>query len=182
MPLILDVSRYYIDPFKSDSADNHDPHNITSCEYDSYMWTNIALQWRRNGHDGVSNHHSQQCLLSRLFGRRAKKTSKLHVTGLCAGNSPINGEFPAQMASIAENILWTKSTKIAKRVHILIVTLYALSTMIYDNLSSTISRNGVINSCAQIFINWRVLVYDRATWYMRPYIRPYRGMIIAVMC
>ena len=39
--------------------------------------------------------------------RRSKKTSKLHVTGLCAGNSPMTGEFPAQMASNMENIsIW----------------------------------------------------------------------------
>ena len=35
-------------------------------------------------------------LLNRLFRRRSKKTSKLRVTGLCAGNSPITGEFPAR--------------------------------------------------------------------------------------
>ena len=29
-------------------------------------------------------------LLNRLFGCRSKKTSKLRVTGLCAGNSPVN--------------------------------------------------------------------------------------------
>ena len=46
------------------------------------------LQWRHNGLDGVSNHQPHHCLLSRLFGRRSKKTSKLRVTGLCAGNSP----------------------------------------------------------------------------------------------
>ena len=27
-----------------------------------------------------------------------------HVTGLCAGNSPGTGDFPAQMASDAENV------------------------------------------------------------------------------
>ena len=48
----------------------------------------IPLQWRHNGYDGVSNHQPHQCLLNRLFGRRSKKTSKLRVTGLCAGNSP----------------------------------------------------------------------------------------------
>ena len=32
------------------------------------------------------------------------KTSKLRVTGLYAGNSPGTGEFPAQMASNAENV------------------------------------------------------------------------------
>ena len=33
-----------------------------------------------------------------------KKTSKLRVTGLCAGNSLLTGEFPAQMASNAKNV------------------------------------------------------------------------------
>ena len=36
-----------------------------------------------------------------------KKTSKLRVTGLCAGKSPVTGEFPAQRASNAENVsIW----------------------------------------------------------------------------
>ena len=63
--------------------------------------------WRHNGCDGVSNHQPRHCLLNRLFRRRSKKTSKLCVTGLCAGNSPLTGEFPAQMASNAENVsIW----------------------------------------------------------------------------
>ena len=44
--------------------------------------------WRHNDHDGVSNHQPHDYLLNRLFGRGSKKTSKLRVTGLCAGNSP----------------------------------------------------------------------------------------------
>ena len=62
-----------------------------------------SLQWRHNGRDSVSNHQPHDCLLNRLFGHRSKKTSKLHVTGLCEGNSPGTGEFPAQRASTAEN-------------------------------------------------------------------------------
>ena len=47
------------------------------------------------------------CLLNRSFRRRSKKTSKLRVTGLCAGNSPMTGEFPAQMDSNAESVsIW----------------------------------------------------------------------------
>ena len=43
----------------------------------------------------------------RLFRHRSKNTSKLHVTGLSAGNSPATGEFPAQMARNAENVsIW----------------------------------------------------------------------------
>ena len=66
-------------------------------------YIDITLRWRHNGRDGVSNHQPHHCLLSHLFGRRSKKNSKLRVTGLCAGNSPGIGEFPAQMASNAEN-------------------------------------------------------------------------------
>ena len=44
------------------------------------------------------------CILNRLFRRRSKKTSMLRVTGLCEGNSPVTGEFPAQMVSNAENV------------------------------------------------------------------------------
>ena len=66
-----------------------------------------SLRWRHNERDGVSNHQPHHCLLDRLFGCRSKKTSKLRVTGLCAGNSPGTGEFPAQMASNAENVsIW----------------------------------------------------------------------------
>ena len=63
----------------------------------------FTLQWRHNELTGVSNHQPHDWLLNRLFTRRSKKTSKLRVTGLCVGNSPVTGEFPAQKASNAEN-------------------------------------------------------------------------------
>ena len=66
-----------------------------------------SLHWRHKRRDGVSNYQARHCLLNRLFGRRSKKTSKLRVTGLCAGNSPGTGEFPAQMTSNAEDVfIW----------------------------------------------------------------------------
>ena len=52
------------------------------------------LHWRHNDHGGVSNHQPRGCLLNRLFRRRWKKTSKLRVTGLCAGNSPEPVNYP----------------------------------------------------------------------------------------
>ena len=67
----------------------------------------VSLQWRHNEPDGVSNHQPRNCLLNRLYRHRSKKTSKLRVTGLCEGNSPVIGEFPAQRASNAENVsIW----------------------------------------------------------------------------
>ena len=71
------------------------------------FFSEFALQWRHNGPHGVPNHQPYNCLLNRLFMRRSKKTSKLRVTGLCAGNPPVTGEFPAQMASNAKNVsIW----------------------------------------------------------------------------
>ena len=57
----------------------------------------ISLQWRHYGRDGVWNHQPHDCLLNRLLRRGSKKTSKARVTDLCAGNSPVTGEFPTQM-------------------------------------------------------------------------------------
>ena len=66
------------------------------CEYLDGINGIGSLQWRHNGLDGLSNHQSHHCLFSRLFVSRSKKTSKLRITGLCTGNSPRTGEFPAQ--------------------------------------------------------------------------------------
>ena len=67
----------------------------------------LSLPWHHNEHDDVPNHKSRNCLLNRLFRHRSKQTSKLRVTGLCAGNSPGTCEFPAQMASNAANVsIW----------------------------------------------------------------------------
>ena len=54
----------------------------------SIPFTN-ALQWRHDEGDGVSNHRRLDYLLSRLFRRISKKTSKFRATGLCEGNPPV---------------------------------------------------------------------------------------------
>ena len=81
-----------------------------------YRWINnlhkhyIALQWRHNQRNGVSNRQRLDGLLNRLFERRSKKTSKLCVTGFCEGNSPVTGEFPQQRANNAENVsIWRRN-------------------------------------------------------------------------
>ena len=62
-----------------------------------------SLQWRHNGRDGVSDYQPHYCLFNRLFRLRSMKTSKLRVTGLCAGYSPMTRELPSQRASNGEN-------------------------------------------------------------------------------
>ena len=70
------------------------------------------LQWRQNERDGVSNHRRLDCLLNRLFRHRSKKTSKLRVTGLREGNSPVTSEFPEVTGEflaqkpVTRNIWW----------------------------------------------------------------------------
>ena len=90
-------------------------------EASSWSWRNLlrgewyyfnyhlytTLQWRHNERYAVSNQQPYDCLRKRLFRHRSTKTSKLHVTGLCEGNSPVTDEFPAQRASNAENVsIW----------------------------------------------------------------------------
>ena len=55
----------------------------------------------------------------RLFRRRSRKTSMLCVTGLCAGNSPVIGDFPAQSASNAENVsIWFRHHACCNLAHV----------------------------------------------------------------
>ena len=71
-----------------------------------------ALRWRHNERDSVWNHQPHDCLLNGLFRRRSKKTSKLHVTGLCVGNSPgpVNsphkGPVTRKMFPFDDVIMW----------------------------------------------------------------------------
>ena len=59
------------------------------------------------------------CLVNRLFRRRSKIASKLRVTNVCEGNSPITGEFPTQRAGNAENVsIWWRHHGAVNLLHI----------------------------------------------------------------
>ena len=63
----------------------------------------ITLQWRHTECDDLISPASR--LFTQPFIQaQIKKTSKLRVIGLCEGNSPGTGEFPALRASNAENV------------------------------------------------------------------------------
>ena len=74
------------------------PEDTLVFHYNYVVMSTMASQF-----NGVLVVHSTVC-----SGEDKKKTSKLRVTGLWEGNSPVTGEFPAQRASNAENvsILW----------------------------------------------------------------------------
>ena len=66
-----------------------------------------SLQWRHNECDGVSNTSLTIVCWTAYSRRRSKKTPTLSITGLCEGNSPVTGEFPAQWACNAGNVsIW----------------------------------------------------------------------------
>ena len=72
-------------------------HHFKRKHYNDVMMSAMASQ----------NHQPHDCLLNCLFRLRSKETAKLSVTGICAWNSPVIGEFPAQKASNAENVsIW----------------------------------------------------------------------------
>ena len=107
------------------------------CVFQSMVLGIYALQWRLHGRYSVSNHQPHHSVLNRFFRRRSKKTSKLRVTGLCAGNSPVTGEFPTQMASNAKNVsIWWRHhdnnfksviERVARQKHVLRVTFLSIS-------------------------------------------------------
>ena len=66
------------------------------CVYTVHLLCSLHIQWRHNECDDVSNNQCLDCLLSRLFRRRSKKTSKFRVIGLYERNSPGGDEFPAE--------------------------------------------------------------------------------------
>ena len=122
-------------------------HNSVHFRQDKYICNNeclFALQWRHNGCHSVSNHQPHDRLLNRLFRHRSQKISKLRVTGLCVGNSPGTGEFPAQMASYADNV------SIQWRHHVAIL-------FFCNGFSETCAELLAIFVCASISTNWLVL-------------------------
>ena len=131
-----------------------------------FKWFSKSLHWRHNGRDDVSNHYTanmswrtcvvvkqmqsnsnhqpRHCLLNRLFRRRSKKLSKVRVTG----------EFPARMASNAENVsiwwhhhatnfyTWICIDDVTKRVTIILLSKLSKST----ELNSRATLLSLLNS------------------------------------
>ena len=114
-----------------------------------YILSHVLL-WRQNGRDGVSNHQPHVHLLNRSFRRRSKKTAKLGVTDLCEGNSPVTGEFPAQVASNAENasIWW--------RHHILTRLWQIFAWIILSNRDNALVFKWYSRDGSSLSVYWRV--------------------------
>ena len=76
--------------------------------WNPFLLGSISLQWRHNKRHGVSNYQHLDRLLSRLFRRTLKKTSKLRVTAVCEGNptdSPHKGTVTRKMRPFDDAIV-----------------------------------------------------------------------------
>ena len=123
-----------------------------------------ALQWRHYEPEVVSNHQPRDCLLNRPFRRRSKKTSKLRVTGLCVGNSPVTSyKYPTQMASNAENvpIWWRYHVSSKGRVMHIYIYIYVSYVCVSVNRVSIGSCNGLSYSRRQSIIYEAMLIFHR---------------------
>ena len=99
----------------------HMPIRLLQCFLSSFPETTaILLRWYHYNDVimstmWVSNHQPPPLFIQPFIQAHIKNPSKLYVTGLCDGNSPVNAEFPAQRASNTENVsIW-------RRHHVLVL-------------------------------------------------------------
>ena len=100
----------------------------------------VSWQWRQNERYGVSNHRRLECLLSHLFRRRSKKTSKHRVTGLCEGTSPVTGEFPAQSPSNGKIISIWRHHEMGENTNIPVFTQHKSALQGWSRMARVILR------------------------------------------
>ena len=82
------------------------------------------------------------------WGSDKKNPSKLRVTGLCEGNSPVTSDFPSQRASNAENVSigWRHNNMCANDLAMLEARKSASETRTYFVWNSPLSkREGLIS-------------------------------------
>ena len=84
---------------------------------------------------------------------RSKKTSKVRVTGLCAGNSPVTGEIPVQMASNAEKVsIWWRHHELYNDIqptfwlYFRVILPYLLSAILVS--SKSVTKNAAVRAAA----------------------------------
>ena len=99
------------------------------------------------------------------------ENTKLRVTGLCAGNSPVTGELPAQMASNAEMFPLSKWPTFCRRHFqmqdfLILIRLFFISIVL---CRSRDNKSALVQITDNYFsYDWNVTVMDHPstkTWY-----------------
>ena len=115
------------------------------------LWPAMSLQWCHNERDGISNHQPHDCSLNRLFRRRSKKTSKLCVTSLCKGNSPVTGEFSSCFSHCWRANSSTQICRVwCRSAHYLLVKFSTQNYYIWAFLSWWCNKR-------LLFVSWKIL-------------------------
>ena len=107
-PSLIDTPRSYVDSLLVTTSNHNchlfdlnyntyicvgkDPHLTNEPEYCGRTEKQLPLEWHHLSGMAFSNHRRLDCLLNRLFRRGSKKTSKIRITCLCEGNSPVTGD------------------------------------------------------------------------------------------
>ena len=82
------------------------------------------------------------------------KISKLRITGLCAGTSPGTGEFPAQMASNAENVsIWWRHHDAERSMHQDFFGINVRHYLANEDICDTYHDHTVVNRIIDVLIH-----------------------------
>ena len=131
-------------------------------------WHLYALHWRHNERDGVPNHQPHDCLLNRLFRRKPKKTSKLRVTGICAGNSPVTVNSPhkwpvtRKMFPFDDVVMWIFDTIFTHHMGTRWPT--TIHDIVQDSSNSIANALELLQSCTKPSISHVHLVGKYGPW------------------
>ena len=97
-----------------------------------------------------------------VYSGADQRNIKLRATGLCAGNSPVTGEFPTQMASNAENAsIWS-------RHHVNIVYSSILSRSLTVFKVRTCMTNYIRHAWAEIWLPIHALITHKLCSWLAP--------------
>ena len=92
-------------------------------------------------------HRRIYCFLNRVSRRRSKEASKFRVSGLCEGNLPVTGEFPALRASNVENvsICWRHDVNILRSMQqgMSVMRILLVGVLVKDDNHMDLARHGV---------------------------------------
>ena len=150
----------------------------------SAAYWKLSLQWRHNEHDSVSNHQHYDCLLNLFIQTQIKGNIKAPRHWPLCGEFTGTDEFPAQMASYAENvsIWWRHHDAVSKhtRRHHGMEMLSAL-LVLWEGINQWFpSQKGtVIRSFGAFFVvsqNKQVNKHSSYRWFETPP-RTYEGQL-----
>ena len=125
---------------------------------------NLQAQWWLSSGTGIKEVYAKNAHYNDGITHNARDS----VTGLCAGNSPATGEFPAQISSYAKNVsIWWRHHGIWKTWLLFVVnavkSLYGFTSSIDQgslNLQSAYKIAGFkLKSCKQKSIQTLIMIF-----------------------